>query len=200
MLATKRRRPELLAPPPLWLPPKRQPLRWNPACPVHGLAKRCQTQGGKIRTVDGTVPVGEEATCCCGPGTLPCTYCSDDAPAETVLTISGTVGACVSLNGDYSCTIFSQDNLNKWCSHDYAADPRYAGTHMNNVGTSHIGGHLSWYVTDVSLACGIGSGGTDPASPWDCTAVSAYGVAGSICAATVGVCFYQATGTITAIT
>lgn len=87
---------------PLWLPKKRQPLRWNPACPVHGLAKRCQTQGGKIRTDTNLCVVGEEATCCCGD-TVTCTHCLNDiGPRQFQVSIGGLSNnvctGCASLN------------------------------------------------------------------------------------------------------
>lgn len=80
------------APPPLWLPRKRKPLRWNPACPVHGMAKRCQTQGGKIRTFEGQCVVGEEATCCCVSigDDVECGNCQDGTgPAVFQLDVTG---------------------------------------------------------------------------------------------------------------
>jgi len=180
MLATKRRRPELFSPPPLWLPPKRKPLRWNPACPVHGLAKRCQTQGGKIRTVDGTVPVGEEATCCCGGPEDDCQRCqSGTAPARVLVEISGvtniTCSDCSGFNGTFVLDFIHQGLLAGtyrcvWsydrgsdgpCSERYLAFWLYlAGIPANDMwmsvgwGTSHapevVSPILSWVSEEVT--------------------------------------------------
>lgn len=93
---------------PLWLPKKRKPLRWNPRCPVHGMAKRCQTQGGKIRVVDGVCVVGEEADCCCTPATPVCgtDWCDTGTQALEILAevpemVNNSCSECINFEGTY---------------------------------------------------------------------------------------------------
>lgn len=100
-------RPKLIRPP-LWLPRKNR----ERICPRCG--KVCQTKGGRIYTVGGTVPVGEDGTCCCGiTPDAGCSLCG--SPADVCDQVSVTLAGIVN---DVNCTTCSSFNTTYILQHD----------------------------------------------------------------------------------